>query len=134
MIEKLLLSHLAGIFELDVTFDRVSESREQERAFVEIREAKVRLKEGRQTASIVGRLRVFAQAEKLPLGFLAKKIEAASLELTRGFYFYDLEENAGTYRNIVERSASFVFLFDSQYDPALGTLNVVNLSHAENPS
>lgn len=132
MFEKTMLAQLKRIFDLDkVTFDRPGESQEQEAAFVEVEKAQCRVKDARQIARVTGKLHVFAQLDKMPYGYFSKCIAEAPAEDTSSFYFYDFEENKGTFRNIVERSLGFIYLFDSQYDPAIGTLNQINLSISE---
>lgn len=132
MFEKQLAAQLKRIFDLDkVSFDRPGQSQEQEAVFVEIESARARVKDKRQIARVTGTLRIFAQAEKLPYGYITKAIAAADPADTRGLFFYNFEENKGTFRNIAERSAQFLYLFDSQFDPNVGTLNQVNLSVSE---
>src|SRR5688572_6573931 len=124
MFEKSLEDKLKKIFDLDkVTYDRPSESQEQEAVFIQVENANCRVKDGRQLARVTGTLRVFARSEHLPYGYFAKKISEADASLTKNFFFYDFEENAGTYRDIVERSLGFLFLFDSQHDPEMGEIN-----------
>lgn len=60
---------------------------------------------------------------------LIKKISEADADDTRNLFFFDFEENKGTFRNIVERSMGFLYLFDSQYDPSIGTLNEITLTY-----
>lgn len=132
MFEATLLSQLKRIFDLDkVTFDKPGESREQECAFVDVSKATTKVLDARQLARVTATLTVFAQVEKLPYGYFTKMIDAAAIADSRCFFFYDLEENKGTYRNISERSVSFVYFFDSQYDPAIGTITEIDLSIQE---
>lgn len=131
-VERHLAAQLKRIFDLDkVTFDRPGESQEQEAAFVEVSTAVVRIKDGREVARVTGTLRVFAAANKMPFGYFAKKIDAADPADTAGLMFYNFEENRGTFLNVVERSLEFTYLFDGQYDPAIGTLNQINLTISE---
>jgi hypothetical protein len=132
VFEKQLAAQLKAMFDFDkVTYDLPGESKEQEGIFIEIESAKCRVIDARQIARVVGTLHVFANADKLPYGYFSKKIAEAKPEHSKGLFFYDFEENKGTVRNIVERSLGFLFLFDSQYDPAIGTLNEINLSITE---
>lgn len=132
MFEKTLADCLKRIFDFDkVTFDRPGESQEQEGMFVEIDTTRCRIKDGRQIARASGTIRVFAENNKLPYGYFTKCISEADPDDTKGLFFFDFEENRGTFRNIAERSMGFVYLFDSQYDPAVGTLNQINLSYVE---
>lgn len=132
MFEKQLAAQLKRIFGLDkVTYDKSSESREQEAVFIEIEACRVRIKDKRQTARVTGKIVIFANADKMPYGYISKAIAAADPADTAGLFFSNFEENKGTYRNIAERSADFLFLFDSQFDPNIGTLNQVNLTITE---
>lgn len=132
MFEKKLAEQLKRIFAMaKVTYDRPGESQEQEALFIEISAARCRVKDGRQISRATGTIHIFSQLEKIPFGYIAKCVAAADPADTAGLFFYNFEENKGTFRNIAERSADFLFLYDSQYDPNLGTLNQVNLSVSE---
>jgi len=72
-------------------------------------------------------MRIFANLEKMPYGFFAKRINEADPDDIVDFFFHDIEENSGYYKDIVERAASFVFFFDSQYDPSKGTITSIDL-------
>jgi len=126
MIEK--LTRIFGIKK--VTFDRPSDSKEQECVFIDVTKPQIKIVDAREIAKIEGVIRVFANSEKLPFGYFAKKIQLAKIEDTRGFFFGP-EENEGTFRNIAQRKFDFTFLFDSQYDPNIGTLESINLSYSE---
>lgn len=123
---------LKRIFDLDkVTYDVPGESREQEAAFIEVTQARCRVREKLGTARVTGKLHVFANLDKLPYGYFSKCIAAADPEDVKPFVFYDFEENKGTIRNIAERSLGFLYFFHGQYDPNVGTLSSINLSYAE---
>ncbi len=132
MFKTQMANQLKRIFEFDkVTFAIPGESEEQEGLFINVENAQTCVKDARQIARVTGKIHVFAQLNKLPYGYFSKCLAEAELADKSGFFFYDFEENKGTFQNIVERTLSFVYLFDSQYDPAIGTLNEVNLSFAE---
>lgn len=132
MFEKALKDSLRQIFDFDkVTYDAVSEDEEQEVLFIEIESSKNSIKDGLQVAKVTGKLRTFANAEKLPFGYFSKKIQEADKSLTYPFFFYEFEESAQGFRNIVERSVSFVYFFDSQYNPELGTISSIDLETIE---
>ena len=132
MFEKTLQDQLKRIFGLSkVTYDIPGQSQEQEGVFIEVSTCRPRIKDARQIARVEGKVHVFASLEKLPYGFFAKRLDLAEPEDVRGLSFYNFEENKGTFRNIVERSLQFVYLFDSQYDPAIGTITEVDFSYAE---
>jgi len=132
VFESALASKLKRIFDVDKsTFNLPSDIHEQECLFIQVDNARSTIKEGRQVCRVTGKLRYFANTDKLPYGYFAKKIQEAVPADTRNLFFYDIEENAGTFLNIAERSMSFVYFFDSQYDPDLGTLNEVTFEVAE---
>jgi hypothetical protein len=61
---------------------------------------------------------------------MSKKINEASVSDTKDIFFHEFEENAPVYKNIVERTASFVFFYSSQYDPSKGTITSIELETA----
>lgn len=128
MFKSKLSDAVKQIFDLDkVTFDLPSESKEQECAFIEIESSVTSFGDTKEVAKVTGKILVFARSEKLPYGYFAKCIKNAPKELTLPFYFYDFEENLGTFRDIVQRSLGFVYFFDSQYDPSVGTIESITL-------
>jgi hypothetical protein len=132
VFKKDLAERLKAIFDLDkVTFDKPGESQEQECAFVVIDNAVCRVSDAKSSAKVTGTLVIYANSDKLPYGYFAKQIEKADPSQTGPIFFYNFEENSGMEVNIVERRANFLYLFDSQYDPAIGTLTQVNLSISE---
>jgi hypothetical protein len=131
VIERAISDRLTRIFGIPkVTYDHPGESQEQECVFVEVTKSDVKIKDAREVARMIGSIHVFAVSEKLPFGYFAKKIQKADLADTRGFFFGP-EENVGTFKNIAERKFDFVFLFDSQYDPAIGTIDEIDFSITE---
>lgn len=132
MFERSLITSLEKIFKLGkVTFDRPGESQEQEGVFIEVIQAVCRKKDAKQTARVTGTLHFFANQDKMPFGYLTKCISEADPALTKPLVFLDFEESKGKFRNIVERSVGFQYFFDSQYDPAIGTVTSINLSYQE---
>lgn len=128
MFETALKSIVKTVFDFDkVTFDRPAEASEQECIFIEVSEARPTIKDGEQLCRVNGRLRVFANAEKMPFGYLMKKIRESSPALTKDLFFFDFEANAGVIGNIVERSMSFEYFYNSQYDPDLGTITSIDI-------
>jgi hypothetical protein len=131
VFERDLKAKLERIFDLGkVSFDHPGESKEQQGLFVQINTADVRIRDAREVGKALGVIHCFANSDKLPYGYFAKKISEADPEDTRGFFFGP-EENVGSFRNIAERKFDFTYLFDSQYDPAIGTITSVNLSYTE---
>jgi hypothetical protein len=134
MFEAKLKGQIERIFGIKkVTFDLPGESKEQEGVFIQVETAKTRVKDGKETAHVNGTIHIFAVDAKVPYGFFAKKIDAAESGDKAGLFFFNFEENKGTYRNIVERSVGFQYLFDGQYDPNLGSITSVNLNLSESP-
>ncbi len=132
MFETSLKDKLKRIFDLDkVTYDRPGESQEQEGIFIAVEQARCKVIDARQLARVQGKLHIFASLDKLPFGYLTKKISKADPVDVKSLFFFDFEENRGTFRNITERSLAFVFLYDSQYDPNVGELTSINLAIAE---
>lgn len=128
MFEKSLQSKLKKIFDMKkVTFDHVGQAHEQECIFIEVESCKSSIKDALQVALVKGKLRVFANNEKLPYGYFDKKLQAATSDDTKDLFFYDLEENSGYYGNLVERSMSFVYFFNSQYSPNLGSITSIDI-------
>lgn len=131
MFEQDLKGKLERIFGFDkVTFDQVSESKEQEGVFVQIDQARPTIKDGKQLSFVRGKVRVFAQNEKLPYGYFLKMIRLAEPSDTKDLFFFDMETNAGYYRNLTERSLSFVYFFSGQYDPNIGNIESIEISEA----
>lgn len=130
-VEKSIKDKLQRIFDLQkVTFDKPSDSQEQEGIFVAVANSHFQVKDAREVAKVDGTIHVFANSDKLPIGYFSKRIDQAKIEDTRGFFFGP-EENIGTIRNIVERKFDFTFLYDSQYDPAIGTITSLTTSLQE---
>jgi hypothetical protein len=126
VFEKTLTAKLKNIFNVKkVTFDHPGESREQECIFINVENARVTIKDGREICRVNGTLVFYANNEKLPYAFFFKKIRDAALSDVKDLHFSP-EQNTGLYENIVERSMDFVYFYDSQYDPDLGILNEVN--------
>ena len=129
MFKSTLTAQIKSIFEIDrISYDLPGESKEQEGLFIDVSTVQARVKDGRAVARVTGVIRVFAVSGKLPYGFFVKKIDGADPADKDGLYFYNFEENKGTYRNIIERSVGFQYFFDSQYNPAIGTIESVDLT------
>lgn len=127
MFESALKEKLQRIFDLKKsTFDLPGDSLEQECLFIQVDGARSTIKDGRELCRVNGRLRVFANTDKLPYGYFAKRIAAAPLGHTADLFFYDIEENAGQIQNIAERSMSFVYFHSAQYNPPAGEIESVN--------
>jgi hypothetical protein len=122
MFERTLGDKFKTIFEVDrVKYEDPGESREQETLFIEIETSRNTIKDGRAFARVTGKASLFAQADKLPFAYFSKCIASHS-ELCQDVFFFDLEENSRLFQNIVQRTLSFVYFFDIQYDPEIGTI------------
>lgn len=128
-IEATLAKKMSNIFGFKkVSFSAPGPALEQEAIFISIQSCKGALKKRLYTAKVTGKFRVFVNADKMPLGHILKKISSASADDTKDLFFYEIEENVENYQNLVERSASFVYFFSSQYNPDDGTLGSVTLN------
>lgn len=123
MFEKDLSDKLKRIFDVSkVSYDHTSASQEQECLFINIQTAKNNIKDGRFVGKVQGKLNMFASLVKLPYGYFSKCINATNREDLKDLFFFDFEENAGTIENITERTLSFIYLFDMQYNPNFGEI------------
>lgn len=126
-----MAARLKRIFDLDkVSYDLPGESQEQEGLFISVDKAHCKTVDARQIAKVEGKLTVYAEAGKMPFGYLAKQLAKADLADVRGFFFGP-EENEGTFMTIVKRSFAFTFLFDSQYDPDIGSITSITTTVTE---
>ncbi len=98
--------------------------------FISVSRAVTKINTARQIGKFEGDITVYADSGRMPFGYFTKKLNQADLEDTRGFFFGP-EENVDTYRGIDQRQFSFTFLYDSQYDPAIGTITSIDLSVTE---
>ena len=131
-IESSLKERLERIFDLKkVTFSRPSDSREQDYLFIEVESTRMSVKWGREVARVRGKCHIFTQADKCPIGFISKRIALADRDDTKDLFFFELEEAALYFGNLVERSFSFVFFFDGQFNPDAGTITSITLSEGE---
>lgn len=123
MFEKQLSDKLKRIFDLKkVSYASPSESQEQECLFVAIQNSKNQVKDGKFCGKVTGKITVFCNSEKLPYGYFSKHIVEAKPEDTKDLFFYEIEENNGTIGNISERTMSFIYLFEMQYNPNIGEI------------
>lgn len=133
-LEFNLKKSFESIFDVkDVTFNEPSKMNEQERLFIEIESVNASMKLGRQVYKATGKATMVGANDKLTVGFFNKQIAKASHGLTKPFFFYDMEQNTKIYMNLVQRSFSFIYFFDSQYDPDTGSITSVELTTEETP-
>lgn len=131
MFESKLRDTLKRIFQLDrATYDQPGETQEQEVIFINVETSRNVIKDAVETAKVTGKIRVFANHDKLPYGYFSKCIAAADPSDTKDLFFYNLEENANTFLNISERTLSFIYFFSGQYNPEVGSMTSINISEA----
>lgn len=132
MFDKEIQDKLQAIFGIDkVTFDQPSDAREQNCIFVEIESTKNSIKDGKAVAMVTANCTIYGQREKIPFGFISKRIQKADHALTKDFFFQDLETNSKIYQNLVQRTFSFIYFFTSQYDPEIGTITSIDITVEE---
>lgn len=130
MFRKEMQDKLKAIFGVKkVTYDEAGDSYEQDCIFVEILNCQSNTGQGKATAKVTGALVMYSQNNKLPYGFFNKKLQQASKELTKNFFFFDIDVEAqnspARLQNISERRANFIYLYSAQYDPNQGSLTSV---------
>lgn len=121
---KLKLQNIFGVNK--VNFDAPGESVEQETLFIEIEKSMNSIKDGRVTAMIYGNAILAGPSDKIPFGYLSKRIKQAAEADTNNLCFFQLETNTRIFQNLIQLGFSFVYFFYSQYDPELGTITSVN--------
>jgi hypothetical protein len=132
MFEKELKDRLGRIFQLKrVTFDLPSEDREQEVLFIKVDRSASSIRFEEAIFRVYGSFSVFANSEKMPFGYINKKIRAAHPQDITDFFFYDIDENEKYFGNLVERRCSFIFLYKTEYDPESGEISQVNFVSTE---
>ena len=133
MFEKQLESKFLKIFNCKkVTFDQPGQSQEQEVLFVEIEVAKNIVKDGQVVSKISGSASMFGNNDKLTFGYFSKRIAKSDPDDTKSLFFYDIESNTKRFQNIVQRGFSFIYFFNSQFDPETGSIESVTFTTEEN--
>ncbi len=122
----------------DIVFHDTSVSRQHARIsvtpedtlFIEVTDCKSRATEGKAFAHVKGELVIFSQNNKLPYGFFSKRVHQATAELHKSLFFFemdrDIQASQARMLNIHERRCSFVFLFETQYDPKHGAMTTID--------
>lgn len=127
--ETAMTSSLKRIFGIKkVTFDLPGETQEQECLFVQVTKAVPKIMDRLEHYRVEGAIRVFVNSDKMPYGFFSKAIDRAPKADKSQFYFFEQETNEGTYRNISERTISFVYFYDGQYNPEIGEMESIDLT------
>lgn len=131
-LEKDMEGKLRRIFGLEkVSFDLASISKEQEGIHIAVERCVTRIKDKREIARVTGKIIVFASTKKMPMGFFQRQLDKADPADKQDFFFSDFEANVGQLVDIVERSASFVYFYNGQYDPSIGRIESINLTTSE---
>lgn len=127
MFEKELKAKLKKIFEMEkVTFEEPADTKEQQALFIDVLTSNVQAREGMASGKVTGTFSIFANSDKMPFGFIAKKIAKANPSDTKDIFFYNVEQNVKYYGNLVERKTGFVYFFSEQYDPEQGEIDSLN--------
>lgn len=117
-IEDQIKQKLEQIFDFKkVSFNLPADDVEQNCLYVAIENSNIIYKENLCVARIFCSCRVFAPNEKLPVGYVSKKIALSAGSLTNNFFFYDIEENAKIFLDIIGKSFKFIYFYDGQFNP-----------------
>ncbi len=128
MFEKALSLKFKKIFAAKkVTYWEKSDSREQETLFIDIQTSKAKAVGQEFTAKVEGRAFMFGSNEKLPYGYFLKSLQEADPVDTNDLFAFDFETNSNQYEDIVERGFSFVYFYNSQYDPDAGSITSISM-------
>ena len=129
MFEKDLSDKLQRIFDLKkVSYHEISGSQEQECLFIKIQTSQNQVADGKLRGKVTGQITLFANEDKLPYGYFAKQMALAKISDIKNLFFFDFEENVGTIDNITQRTASFIYLFDMQYNPNMGEITSITVT------
>lgn len=126
MFEKDLSDCFKKIFGFKkVRFEQPGESQEQECLFVDIDIVDSRIKDKRYIARVTGSALIYANSDKLPFGFFAKCIDKADAALKKDLFFTEIEANSKTFQNIAQRTFSFIYFVNKQFDPEKGQITSI---------
>lgn len=129
LIETALGDLLKEIFNCKkVSFDDPGIMQEQECLFINVTNSPVWYVDGEMNSKVTGELMIYGNNRKLPLGFYSEKINNAAADLKKNFFFNQIDENTKTFQNIVQRGCSFVYFFNDQYDPDIGTITDITFT------
>lgn len=101
--------------------------KEQECLFISIEDNQVRFKKKLKRYRLEGRLTMFAQSDKMPVDYFATRIFEMPKALQARFFFSEIDANTKYYQNLVQRDVSFIYFFETQYDPDTGTITSVEV-------
>lgn len=133
MFKKALEQKLKTIFGVTkVSFDMPAEDAEElDVMFIRVTNVTSKVTKGVETARVTGTFSIAGASNKVPFGFFSKKIYKASPEDTKEFFFYNFDDNEKIIGNVIEMNCSFIYFYNSQYDPSVGQMNEVALSITE---
>ncbi len=132
MFEEELKEKFKKIFKVkEVSYDAPGDSREQDKLWIDVETPKFTFSDKRVKAIVTGKGSIFGKNEALTFGFISQAIAGADKSLTKDLFFSDFESNSNRFRDIVERSFTFTYFFNSQYDPDIGTITSVTTSVEE---
>lgn len=136
MLEATLAELFGKIFQVKkVSFDLPDPiAYEQETLFIDLESERPLMKQGVYGAELRGTASITGPSDKILMGFFAKAIETAKHPLTKDLFFYEVDKSTRRYRNIVQRSVSFVYFFSTQFDPAVGSIEEVEITVEESSS
>jgi hypothetical protein len=104
---------------------------EQTIIFVDIQKCVTRTSRGKEFSRAHGTISIFSDSDRIPFGFYAKKINQASPVDTKGFFFYNFDQNEKYNGKLVERKIDFIYLHDAPYNPETGTITSVEFIENE---
>lgn len=123
MKEKLL-----KIFDFPkATYAEPGESQEQNCLFIEVQSSRNQVKDRKMVSRVTGQVTVYGIFERLPYGYFSKCIDKAEKELKEGFFFFDFEANTKIFQDKVQRTFNFIYFFNGQYDPNLGSITSIDI-------
>ena len=129
MFEQELEAKFKSIFKAKkVSFAEPGESQEQGTLFITIEDPKFRFGDANVRARVTGQAVMFGRNDALTFGYFSQCISKASHDLTKDLFFEDIDGNTKRFGDIVQRGFSFTYFFNSQFDPAIGTIEEVDIS------
>lgn len=124
-MENELLEKLEAIFGMKASYDLPSSAREQNVLFVELEQPTTRFTGDMEHTRVTGSAVIYSPSEKNRMGSFAKKIDAAPTDLTKDFFFSEVDSNTRMFRDIVGRGFSFTYFFRGQFNPPSGKITEV---------
>lgn len=127
-IETQLKEDLAIVFKPQkVTFGQPSDIKEQQVLFINIEETKTTFKKKKKRYRIEGKATMFAQSDKMPADYFGTCIMESPKAINARFFFSEIDANTKYYQNLVQRDVSFIYFYETQYDPETGLITSVTV-------